>query len=179
MRKKSVMHSTCSAIVLLGLIGTTLLASGQQATVPGEAQQSASQAKAAASVDTSPTDLPDSPGMVASESHSGNSSAQLTLRAALESPVAQTQSSQSNGQDQQSATPAAPPQKPVGTAVAGSPNASGIAASQPSGVAVAPAKQHRVRTILLRTGAIVGAAVAIGTVVALTEATPSKPPGAH
>ncbi|MFZ0806235.1 MAG: hypothetical protein WAN03_08640, partial [Candidatus Sulfotelmatobacter sp.] len=59
------------------------------------------------------------------------------------------------------------------------PNASGIAASQPAGVAIAPAKQHRVRTLILRTGAIIGAGVAIGTVVALTAATPSKPPGAH
>ena len=71
------------------------------------------------------------------------------------------------------------PQKPVGTAAAETPNASGIAASQPAGVAIAPAKQRRVRTIVLRVGALVGAGVAVGTVVALTRATPSKPPGAH
>ena len=70
-------------------------------------------------------------------------------------------------------------QAPVGTAAAGAIPANGIAASQPAGVAIAPAKQHRVRTIVLRMGAVIGAGVAIGTVVALTEATPSKPPGAH
>jgi hypothetical protein len=179
MRKKSVVHSTCSGIVLFGLISATLLAQGQQAAVPDGARQSTSQANKAASIDTSSTNLPDSPDITASESRNGNPSAQLTLRAALALPSAQAQSSQSKGQDQQSATTTAPPQRPVGTAVAESPNASGIAASQPAGVAVAPAKQHRVRTIILRTGAIVGAGVAIGTVVALTEATPSKPPGAH
>ncbi len=76
-------------------------------------------------------------------------------------------------------TPAPPPQKPVGTAAAEAPSASGVAASQPAGVAVAPAKQRRVRTIVLRTGAIIGAGVAVGSVVALTAGTSSKPPGAH
>jgi hypothetical protein len=56
---------------------------------------------------------------------------------------------------------------------------SGVAASQPAGVAIAPAKQRRVRLIVIRVGAILGAGAAVGTVVALTQATPSKPPGAH
>ncbi|MFZ0418657.1 MAG: hypothetical protein WAM04_11195 [Candidatus Sulfotelmatobacter sp.] len=71
------------------------------------------------------------------------------------------------------------PQKPVGTAAAEPTHAAGIAASQPAGVAIAPAKQRRVRTIVIRTAAIIGAGIAVGTVVALTEATGSKPPGAH
>lgn len=75
--------------------------------------------------------------------------------------------------------PLATPQKPVGTAAAETPNTSGVAASQPAGVAIAPAKQRRVRTMVLRVGALVGVGVAVGTVVALTRATPSKPPGAH
>jgi hypothetical protein len=54
---------------------------------------------------------------------------------------------------------------------------SGVAASQPAGVAIAPAKQRRVRTIVIRVSAIVGAGAAVGTVAALTRATPSKPPG--
>ncbi len=70
-------------------------------------------------------------------------------------------------------------QRPVGTAAAEAPKVSGITAAQPAGVAIAPAKQRRVRTIVLRVGAIVGAGAALGTVIALTEATPSKPPGAH
>lgn len=89
----------------------------------------------------------------------------------------QTQSS--TNQSTQTPSTATPPQKPVGTAAAEAPSASGVAASQPAGVAIAPAKQRRVRTIVLRTGAIIGAGVAVGTVVALTAGTSSKPPGAH
>jgi len=72
-----------------------------------------------------------------------------------------------------------PSQKPVGTAAAESPNVSGIAASQPAGVAIAPAKQRRARILVLKIGALVAAGVAVGTVAALTRGTPSKPPGAH
>jgi hypothetical protein len=78
-----------------------------------------------------------------------------------------------------SANNPAPPQRPVGTAAAEAPTTTGVAASEPAGVAIAPAKQHRARTIIIRTGAIIGAAVAVGVVVALTEATSSKPPGAN
>lgn len=81
-----------------------------------------------------------------------------------------------------SAPAQAPPQKtqrPVGTAAAEAPKVSGITAAQPAGVAIAPAKQHRVRKIVLRVGAIVGAGAAVGTVIALTAGTSSKPPGAH
>jgi hypothetical protein len=93
------------------------------------------------------------------------------------SPVIEARATESDSPVQKEAPPS--PEKPVGTAAAGIMPASGIAASQPAGVAIAPAKQHRVRTILIRTGAIIGAGVAVGSVVALTEATPSRPPGAH
>ena len=56
---------------------------------------------------------------------------------------------------------------------------SGITAAEPAGIAIAPAKQHRVRTLVIKVGAILGAGAAVGTVIALTQATPSKPPGAH
>jgi hypothetical protein len=70
-------------------------------------------------------------------------------------------------------------QKPVGTAAAEVGAASGVAASKPAGVAIAPARQRRVRSFLIKMGAIAGAGVAIGTVVALSQSSPSKPPGAH
>ena len=70
-------------------------------------------------------------------------------------------------------------QRPVGTAAAEAPKVSGITAAQPAGAAIAPAKQRRVRTIVLKVGAILGAGAAVGTVIALSAATPSKPPGAH
>ena len=77
------------------------------------------------------------------------------------------------------ATQDAKPQRPVGTAAAEAPNVSGVTAAQPAGVAIAPAKQRRVRTVVLKVGAIVGAGVALGTTLALTMGTSSKPPGAH
>jgi hypothetical protein len=68
----------------------------------------------------------------------------------------------------------APPQS-LGTAAAPSQPASGVAASRPAGAAIAPARQKRSRTFAIRIALIVGAAVAIGTVVALSSASPSRP----
>ncbi len=119
-----------------------------------------------------PADLPDSPGVTLAKLQPQNS---LPRESAQQSSVpasAPPQGQQSQAQQQA-------PQNPVGTAVAEPTHAAGIAASQPAGVAIAPAKQHRVRTIVIRVGAVIGAGVAVGTVVALTAATPSKPPGAH
>lgn len=112
-------------------------------------------------------ELPDSPGTTLSQ---------------LQNSSGQTESSQT--QNTPAPQSAAPPQRqeeqrPVGTAAAEAPKVSGITAAQPAGVAIAPAKQRRVRTIILRVGAIAGAGAALGTVIALTAASPSKPPGAH
>jgi hypothetical protein len=69
----------------------------------------------------------------------------------------------------------APPVQPLGTAAAPAEPASGIAASRPAGAAIAPAKQKRARSFAIRVGLIIGAAVAVGTVVALSSASPSRP----
>jgi hypothetical protein len=127
-------------------------------------------------VTTASAELPDSPGAAwaksqdssqqdAGQQTSGSSSSQTAAP-----PDAQPNPPQSQNQK---------PQRPVGTAAAEAPKVSGITAAQPAGVAIAPAKQHRARAIIIRVGAIVGATAAIGTVVALSEATHSKPPGAH
>lgn len=71
------------------------------------------------------------------------------------------------------------PHDPRGTAAAESVPTTGIAASRPAGAAVAPAKQRRVRSILIKVGALVGAGVAIGTTMALSQGSPSRPPGSH
>jgi hypothetical protein len=68
-----------------------------------------------------------------------------------------------------------PQDKPVGTAAAPYEKTTGVAASRPAGAVIAPAKQRRARSFLIRVGVIVGAAVAIGTVVALTHGSPSRP----
>lgn len=64
---------------------------------------------------------------------------------------------------------------PVGTAAAPVENPVGAAVSRPAGAAIAPAKQKRRRSFLIRTGLIIGAAIAVGTVVALSKASPSRP----
>jgi len=86
-------------------------------------------------------------------------------------PQAPGQQSTQSGSDQQQA----PPQKPVGTAAAPDEKPVGVAASRPAGAVIAPAKQKRVRIILIRTAIIIGAAAAVGTVVALSKGSPSRP----
>ena len=113
--------------------------------------------------------LPDSPGSI--------ESTQLEPP----QPPVPPQSAQPQEASQFGAAPPSPPvaQDPLGAAAAKTVPTVGIAASRPAGAALAPGKQRRVRTILIRMGAIVGAAAAVGVTMALTEASPSKPPGAH
>ncbi len=122
-------------------------------------------------------ELPDSPGTTWAKSQEP-----APQQNSPEPTAQQNSSSQPSISEDQSPAPSAGRdklQRPVGTAAAEAPKVSGITAAQPAGVAVAPAKQRRVRTIVLKVGAILGAGAAVGTVVALTAATPSKPPGAH
>jgi hypothetical protein len=158
--------------VLAHVVWIGLFAGGFVApALPVSAQQAGATSQRSTMADTAtngqgpanPQDLPDSPGATL---------AQAQAPALPEG--SQAQSAPTQGEQNQ-----ATPQKPVGTAAAEAPNTSGIAASEPAGVAIAPAKQRRARTIIIRTGAIIGAAVAIGVVVGLTEVTSSKPPGAH
>ena len=66
---------------------------------------------------------------------------------------------------------------PSGTAAAQAAKPVGNAGSQPAGAAIAPPKQRQVRSFLIKLGAIAGAGAAIGTVYALTAASPSRVPG--
>jgi hypothetical protein len=65
--------------------------------------------------------------------------------------------------------------KPVGTAVAPYEKTTGVPVSRPAGAVIAPAKQKRSRSFLIKVGILIGAAVAVGTVVALSSASPSRP----
>ena len=159
--KRMWVHVAWSGLVISGFPGAILPVAAQQATLPGSANPSAGTNSSLVARVEAPSvldELPDSPGTVASKS---------------------AESQQQTGSGTSAPPAPASGQKPVGTAAAEAPDASGIAASQPAGVAIAPAKQRRTRTIILRMGAIIGAGVAVGSVVALTEATSSKPPGAH
>ena len=70
---------------------------------------------------------------------------------------------------QNSATP------PVGTAAAPYERGIGISASRPAGAAIAPARQRRALSFVIKIGLVVGAGVALGTVVALSHSSPSQP----
>jgi len=116
--------------------------------------------------------LPDSPGTV--------QSAQLERQ--LTAETQQSTQSQPATEPPAQSVPSLPPptpKEPLGTAAAETVPTMGVAASRPAGAALAPGKQRRIRSFLIRTGAIVGAAAALGVTMALTEASPSKPPGAH
>ena len=106
-----------------------------------------------------PQALPDSPGTVRSQTAAGN---QLST------------TSQSSPNQQQDV-----PQEPVGTAAAEFIKTTGVAASKPAGSAIAPAKQRRARSILIKVAAIAGAGAAVGAVVALSAASPTRPVGSH
>lgn len=87
-----------------------------------------------------------------------------------EAPAPQQQDAAPPSGDQQSN-----PQKPVGTAAAPVTRPSGVAGSRPAGAAIAPAKQRRVRRLLVRWGIVLGAAAAVGTVAALSYGSQSRP----
>jgi anti-anti-sigma factor len=106
-----------------------------------------------------PEALPDSPGTVRSQTPDGNQLA------------AASRPSPNQQQDV--------PQEPVGTAAAEFIKTTGVAASKPAGSAIAPAKQRRARSVLIKVAAIAGAGVAVGAVVALSAASPSHPAGSR
>jgi hypothetical protein len=94
-----------------------------------------------------------------------------TLPEAPSRPQQQNQGQPPNSAQQQQQAPAG-----AGAAQAGA--TAGGAASKPAGNAIAPAKQHQTRSLLIKIGAVGGAAIAVGTIVGLSRATGSKPPGA-
>jgi len=89
------------------------------------------------------------------------------------SPLWPQAARQTNGEEEQRL------QHAVGTAVAPPPAVLPIAAAEPTGIAIAPAKQRRVGRIVLKVGALVGASAALSTVLILSETTGSKPAGAR
>jgi hypothetical protein len=179
--QKVLVHGALVGLLVTALPRVVLPVAAQQAAPSKMIEQSGANSSApAAATQQREMELPDSPGVLRSKADDSSPQTSPTGQfgsAAASAPQSTPSESAQAASPQTQTQPA--PQKPVGTATAEAPNASGIAASQPAGVAIAPAKQRRVRTIILRTGAIIGAGVAVGSVIALTQATPSKPPGAH
>jgi anti-anti-sigma factor len=132
--------------------------SRQDVSTQSQSLDSDSSARKSNTEPSQPEALPDSPGAVRSQT----------------SDNTQQSSGQQPPKPQQSGA-----QEPVGTAAAQFIKSTGVAASEPSGAAIAPAKQRRARSILIKVGVLVGASVAVGTVVALSSSSPSRPPGAR
>lgn len=72
-----------------------------------------------------------------------------------------------------------PAQQPEGAAAAPGIKAAGGAASRPAGTAIAPAKQHQTRSLLIKIGAIAAGAAALGAIYGLSRSSPSTPPGSQ
>jgi len=81
---------------------------------------------------------------------------------------------QANQQGQQP-----PTESPEGAAAARGIKTAGGAASRPAGTAIAPAKQHQTRSLLIKIGAIAAGAAALGAVYGLSRSSPSTPPGSQ
>jgi len=172
---KAVMQIACCAIAL-GLPVRMVAQSEPQADPQGITanREQAAISTASRSGEVASSELPDSPGTSWANDQQTSAQQDSSLQSATpSSPQAGTSQTAADQEPSQKL------QRPVGTAAAEAPKVSGVTAAEPAGVAIAPAKQRRVRTIVLKVGAMVGAGVALGTVIALTTATPSKPPGAH
>ena len=93
----------------------------------------------------------------------------------------QQQPSTNTAPAQTTTVPEAPQPKtqtePVGAATAESVPTAGGAAAKPAGIAIAPAKQHQTRSLLIKIGAVAAGAAALGTIFALSHGTSSTPPG--
>jgi hypothetical protein len=178
-------HASALVLVLTSSVLLQETAWGQQtdSAVPPAAQSPAQS--------TNPTyqGQPAPPSASDQSTDQQNKSPNLPAEQVPDSPGAVSNRSGSNGSETQPVMPSPQPQaqpvnpaqksQPVGTAAAEGISPSGTAASEPAGVAVAPAKQHQKRNILIAVGAVAGAAVAVGTIVGLSKASPSTPPGAH
>jgi cytoskeletal protein RodZ len=147
------MHRTLSRAISLAL-ALAISGAGTAASAQESGTQNQSAAASPSNSSATPVELPDSPGKV----NAGSSSAP------------QGNSTASSAQTAQSS-------QPTGTAVAPPVQVSGGAASKPAGVAIAPPKQRRTRSLLIKFGFIVGAGAALGTVAALSAASPGHVPG--
>jgi hypothetical protein len=86
-------------------------------------------------------------------------------------PSTEQNTSAAQQQDQQPATPS----PAVGTAAAPYEKTTGITGTRPAGAVIAPAKQRRIRSILIKVGIVAGAGAAVAVVALLSHSSPSQP----
>ena len=146
-----------SALLLFAMLGGPQLA--QAWTMP---QQQAQQAQPSASATTNVPPAQAYPDAPSTQTQS----------------VDAQQTAQAPANDQQNTDTKKKDQNPLGAAAAGAGVTAGGPASRPAGMALAPAKQNRKRSLLIKLGLVAAGAAAIGAVYGLSHATGSTPPGA-
>ncbi|MGA7109040.1 MAG: hypothetical protein WBV28_16775 [Terracidiphilus sp.] len=135
---------------------------------------SAARAQEAPSATTGRGNALESQAQQSSPNQAGKSADRATLLSevlpdAPEAQAAQESSSQAGAESQ-----SAGDTKPLGTAAAPYTKPTGVTGSRPAGAVIAPARQRRVRAILISVGVIAAAGIAIGTVAGLSHASPSR-----
>jgi|SRR5262249_5846812 len=157
-------------------------------TATAEKAQSTANPPAQAQQNGQPQTAPQQPVVAEPSQASSNNESGATPDSASPQPV--TTYPDASGAEQKTqpaqtgSLPSAPqpktePAEPKGAATAEKVSTAGGAAAKPAGVAIAPAKQHRTRSLLIKVGALAAAGVAAGTVYALSRGTPSVPPGSN
>jgi hypothetical protein len=142
-----------------------------------QALQTATQAPAATTQDTTPSPAPVPPATPGELPNAPSTDAtQSTSKPAATMPTTVYPNGAPEPAQNQNATPQS--QQPLGTAAAEKGVTRGGAASRPAGTAIAGVKQRQSRSFLIKLGAVAAAGVALGTVYALTKGTGSVPPGA-
>ena len=162
--------------------------SAPQPTATAEKRQSTANPPAQTQQTGQPQAAPQQPVVAEPSQASSNNESGATPDSASSQPV--TTYPDASGAEQKTqpaqtgSLPSAPqpktgPAEPQGAATAEKVSTAGGAAAKPAGVAIAPAKQHRTRSLLIKVGALAAAGVAAGTVYALSRGTPSVPPGSN
>lgn len=171
-------RSLCLVLAIVLCAGPEL-ATAQSATPQTQPQDSASSTQSAAPGDSAAPPAASQNSSTAPSAQSGSTQPRVTQDTqSSQAPDSQAAQTPNSGAASNAASQKKNTQEPAGAAAAQVGTTSGGAASRPAGMAIAPAKQRQVRSLLIKVGAIAAGAVAIGAVVGLARSSPSRPPGA-
>src|SRR5579864_4713414 len=170
MKSEDLAKKSLSLLLAFALCGAPQMLAAQASTTP----QSGQTIQPAANPQTAdPSQAPlapvEPPAQPPADQNAAPNSATAPAAPAATQPVPPEAPQPQAAQQQKPATP----NQPQGTAAAQKGQTAGGAASQPAGTAIAPAKQRQNRSLLIKVGLIAGAAVAAGTVYALSRKTAS------
>jgi hypothetical protein len=159
---------------LAGCLVLLVIMQAAEATAQSDRDSPPAQTAQTALSDSSPAAIPGGDGQNPSTNNAAQPASDSNAGGGQQeqSPAA---ASQNNGAASSSSAQQSSPAKPVGTAAAPALGSTGVAGSRPTGAVIAPAKQRRVRAILISIGVVLGACVAVGAVAALSHSSPSQP----